>query len=462
MSLAAQTHAQNIPEQTNHAAAETVCVKVDFNSPAGTIRRLNGVNLAAPLTGARQRDLSQDLKELDIPVTRLHDAALENAGMQLVDISRVFPIFSLDPQNPEHYYFTQTDDYIANCLATGSKVSYRLGESIEWSNKNYFVHPPKDYDKWADICVNIIRHYNEGWANGFKYNIEYWCIWEEPENVPLLWTGTWGDYIRLYVTTAKKIKQRFPNLKVGGPALGRVDPKQVDELLAECKRQNAPLDFFAWNTYQSSPEPTIAFPERVRKLLDERGFSKTELHLTEWNYFPGSFQKLGDPKHRLWLMEEMSGPNGAAFLGAVLSGWQDTPLDMGYYYTGSSGSFGLFTSPERGRAKKKCYFAMKAFNMMTKYASRVSARTPGNDKNIWVLAGRKQGGQAAILVSCFKSPARQIKLEIENYDLRSAKCKVYVIDGENDLQALDAVTISGSEITIPKPDGSAVFLVELM
>jgi len=68
----------------------------------------------------------------------------------------VFPLFHLDPQDPENYYFAQTDDYIANCLAYGSKVLYRLGESIDHSKKHRFIFPPKNYDKWAEICINII------------------------------------------------------------------------------------------------------------------------------------------------------------------------------------------------------------------------------------------------------------------------------------------------------------------
>lgn len=37
------------------------------------------------------------------------------------------------------------------------------GESIEpWTC--YHNHPPKDYAKWARAYVNIVRHYNEGWA----------------------------------------------------------------------------------------------------------------------------------------------------------------------------------------------------------------------------------------------------------------------------------------------------------
>ena len=59
------------------------------------------------------------------------------------------------------------------------------------------MHPPADAAKWAAICVGIIRHYNEGWANGFHHGIRYWEIWNEPENRPAMWTGTDEDYLAL-------------------------------------------------------------------------------------------------------------------------------------------------------------------------------------------------------------------------------------------------------------------------
>jgi hypothetical protein len=105
---------------------------------------------------------------------------------------------------------------------------------------------------------------------------------------------------------------------------------------------------------------------------------------------------------------------------------------------------------------------MKAFNLLTKYENRLTVQMPKNEKNIWVLAGRKENGQAAILVSCFKSPARQIQLNIANVKINPQKCKVSIVDAKHDLQPLGTVQIIGSKITLPKPAGSVVFFVELL
>ena len=83
--------------------------------------------------------------------------------------------------------FAFTDAYLKPLVEAGCKIFYRLGVTIEnnWKIKAYNIYPPKDFAKWARICEHVVRHYNEGWAHGFKWGIEYWEIWNEPENLPM-------------------------------------------------------------------------------------------------------------------------------------------------------------------------------------------------------------------------------------------------------------------------------------
>lgn len=450
------TAKDHLKANSDAVADKTVKINIDFNSPIGKIRRLHGTNLGPPINNAATQDVvAKDIKEFNLPIIRLHDAPLENRGMHVVDISQIFPLFHADPQDPDNYYFAQTDDYIANCFDTGAKVSYRLGESIEHSRKKYFVHPPEDYSKWADICINIIRHYNEGWANGFHYNMDYWHIWEEPDNFPRLWTGSWEDYIKLYVNTAREIRHRFPDLKVGGPAMmdavGRlsgISPTLVDTFLKECRRQEAPLDFFSWNCYSDDPDIILKESESLRKKLDTNGFLKTELHVAEWHYWtePNTYETRNDI-------------NGAAYLTAFLTCLQDTPVDKAFYYTGSTTSYGFYDTSSK--EKNKCFFGMKAFSIMVNYENRLSVQKIGNEKDIWVLAGQKENGDAAILFSCINGPAFNIKIGLENCNMETKKINVSILNAGLNLEPLDIIPISGSEIPLSKTEGSTVFLIEL-
>ena len=69
--------------------------------------------------------------------------------------------------------FHHTDKLITAAVECGAEIIYRFGESIDHTIYKRFARPPKDFEKFARICVQIIRHYNMGWANGFNYGIEY-------------------------------------------------------------------------------------------------------------------------------------------------------------------------------------------------------------------------------------------------------------------------------------------------
>lgn len=83
--------------------------------------------------------------------------------------------------DPANYDFAFTDILMRKIKECGAETIYRLGASIEHTEKKYFVFPPEDFEKYARICLNIIRHYNSGWANGFQYDLKYFEIWNEPD-----------------------------------------------------------------------------------------------------------------------------------------------------------------------------------------------------------------------------------------------------------------------------------------
>lgn len=165
-------------------------MSVDFGAEKGEIKKVNGVNLG-PITMNGFLDLSDGHKQLKFPQTRLHDCPY--SVPETVDVHSIFPFFDADEDDPANYRFRMTDDYIQSIIDVGSGIVYRLGETIEhYKRRQYFVHPPKNYAKWARICIRIIKHYNEGWADGFHHGIKYWEIWNEPWLPPKCWTGTVG------------------------------------------------------------------------------------------------------------------------------------------------------------------------------------------------------------------------------------------------------------------------------
>lgn len=393
-------------------------LKVDFSKEIGTIRRLNGVCCATPLANARKKSLDSEVRKLEIPYFQTHDSELQNPGLELVDVSRIFPLFHADVNDERNYFFEATDDYLKQVIDAGSEVEFRLGESIEHSPKQYRVKAPEDYEKWADICCHIIRHYNEGWANGFKWNIRYWTIWEEPNTVPMLLTGSDNPfidiYLPLYKAAATKIKKEFPDVQVGGPQTGWVSGSG-EPFLDYCQKNNIPLDFFGFTIYSRNPETILWQTKVARELLDSHGYNKAGIHILEWHWGPinwaGHATNLSQRASKAWL-DELNGMDSTAFTATMLICMQDSFVDRMFYYAIKGSNWGLF---DANGIKTGSYWSMFAFAQLAHGVTRVETEVSsnvflydGNGKvvkpNWYALASLdKTTGKGRILVSTLRT-----------------------------------------------------------
>ena len=450
--------------------ADDVILRADFSVHTGAIRPLHGIN-KGPLAPGGIFDVIQEQKDLGIPFTRLHDCGWPNP--YVVDHHAVFPNPNADPALPESYDFRLTDEYIAAVRKTGAEPIYRLGESIEHTSVKRQVHPPADMEKWAAVCLGIIRHYNEGWANGFHHKIRYWEIWNEPENRPAMWSGTDDDYLRLYRIAALAIKKKFPALKVGGPALGATGSFVKGEFvptdfalkfLGACRKDNVPLNFFSWHCYTADPAELTARSRAIRRLLDSKGFTETESHLNEWNFLPGNtwkpITKSGTPAARQRYYEEMAGAPGAAFVAAALVELQDAPVDVCNFFHGELGGFGIFT--EQG-TPLKAYQALRAFQGLVETPRRVEIRGAVTGKLAFAASLSADGREATMLVSNFADPRSDIVLNWKSFEWTGGvTAEIRNVDATRDFSNARTESVAGESamlrLTLKAP---AIALVRL-
>lgn len=435
--------------------AETVQVQedrpgiyIDFSRTTGIIKPLHGIN-NSPVTYG---EALPELKEAGIPYVRLHDAVGAFGGTHFVDVPNIFPDFSADPADPNAYDFSFTDAYLKGLTASGLKIFYRLGVTIEhyWRIKPYNIHPPKDFTKWARICAGIVRHYNEGWADGFHYDIRYWEIWNEPENPPM-WTGTREQFFELYKTTANHLKNEFPDIKVGGYAscgfyaINRPDQSDFfksfvtyfDEFLKfiTAPTTRAPLDFFSWHLYTTDPHEIIVHADFVARKLTEHGLTKTENIFNEWNYVTW-----GDPDG--WdSMKEMP---GAAFTAAAFCLMQESPIDKAMYYDAlPERTFcGLYYFPS-GKLTKT-YYSFKAFNELFQLGEAVACRCSGFDE-LYACAAKDRTGKAAALIVNRKPQERAVTLVTPGME-RKAAC--FILDNSRVLTETKRI-LENDTLTLP-------------
>ena len=208
------------------SAVEAV-MAVDFQREIGPVKPVNGVGQPPMVGQLSSWPMFRYLKEAGIPYSRLHDVGGWLGHGLYVDIPNLFPDFDADETDPANYRFAYTDSLMAALDAHGVEPYFRLGVTIEnWVS--YLGRlppvnsvPPKDFAKWARICEHVIRHYTEGWADGFKIKITYWEIWNEPENHPddnlnPMFRAPFSEYMKLYGVAAPYLKAKFPHLKIGG------------------------------------------------------------------------------------------------------------------------------------------------------------------------------------------------------------------------------------------------------
>lgn len=370
-------------------------IKVDFDKTIGKIKPMHGVG-QPPFVGIDFSMFSY-LKDAGIPYSRLHDVGGAYGENRWVDVPNIFRNFDADPESPESYDFAFTDLMITALIENGVEPFFRLGVTIENQAKikAYRIYPPKDYHKWAKICEMIIRHYTEGWANGFKYNINYWEIWNEPDNFEeieenQMWKGTKEQFYELYGVASKHLKNCFPHLKIGGYAScgfymlsssyvptaissPRYDyfVRFFDGFLDYIQKNDCPLDFFSWHSYDRI-ENNVVYASYAKQRLTEAGYPHTETTCNEWN---SNVNARGTYNH-------------AARTMGMMCAFQNTPLDSAMFYDARVG-IGVYGALFNPMTKKPypTYYAFKSYNSL--YVCQNQVQIENDETGIYALAAKK-------------------------------------------------------------------------
>ncbi len=404
----------------------------DVNEKLGKFKILNATN-GGPWHQRHKTDQYRsnfaDYKAARIPYSRNHDSnccGQVYGGPFVHDVSVIFPNFDADENNPESYDFACTDEDILRTLDAGTETFFRLGQTIEHQIKKHDTRPPKDFAKWSRICEHIIRHYNEGWANGFTLNIKYWEIWNEADMMPdevedkykLTWGGTKAQFFDFFATAAKHLKTCFPNLKIGGPALCG-NECWANDFLIYMKERDISLDFFSWHIYCVEPKQVIEKAERIRTLLDKHGYTNTESILNEWNYI------IDWEANYVNSLKAIHGVKGATFAAAVMCEAQKSSIDMLMYYdTRASiicGAFDFYTCE-----KLKGYYAFYWYGMFYDMVAEIRPQKTIDD--IYTICGITKDEKTLTLIDYYTDKKDEKAKEISIDFARKGKYKVYLVD----------------------------------
>ncbi len=393
-------------------------VTVNFEKNIGKIKAMHGIG--QPPRYGNSDELLHYLTEAHIPYSRLHDVgAGEFADCLYVDVPNIFRDFDADVDDPDSYDFAFTDQLIEQLYKAKCEPIYRLGTTIENNShiRAYRIYPPADFEKWAKICEHIIRHYNEGWADGYHYGIIYWEIWNEADginsrtNTPEMWLGTPEEFYRLYTVASTHLKNCFgDSIKVGGPAncgffdifrdperfIEEIRPQNIPENSMHClnfslgfldyiSKSGAPLDFYSWHAYAQPEEMSVLY-RYANRVLEHYGFAGVEQQVNEWN--PDGARHLRG--------SSQAAANAAAFM---IMGQGEKDVEILCYYDGriSPSSFGGLFNPLT--FEPFCaYYSFKAFGELYDMGTQVEVEYE-NVPKIHVLAATDGKRKGVIIVN---------------------------------------------------------------
>ena len=429
-------------------------LSVDFNKIVGKMKPMHGVGQPPIMMG--YTGYMHYLKDANIPYSRLHDVGGPFGGNVFVDIPNIFRDFDADETDPAAYDFAFTDILINSLFENDCEPIFRLGVTIENYPhiKAYRIYPPADYAKWARICEHVVRHYTEGWADGYTYPIRYWEIWNEPDGreVPAqseTWQGTKEEFFELYDVASKHLKACFGDrIMVGGYAAAcgfshvltdyekygiKTDVVQTPafmklattprfayslqfffDFMEHIKASGAPLDFFSWHSY-STVDNLVLISEFIHRKLREYGYGHVETQLNEWN-------NAGE--------NALRGKSAACARGtAVLCAMQNTEETLLCYYDArinQSSYAGLFNPIDR---KPFClYYSFAAFGQL--YAMGDQVFCEWDDKKVYAVAA-KGDGEKGLLIANTSGFDRTITTDL------GEDMKVYLIDEEHMCELTD-------------------------
>lgn len=455
------------------SAGGTRRIEIDFSRETGTIHSLQGMN-CGPWVEHFTLDLSAQFQELQVPHVRL--IAPNWPGTDCVHVQTIFRDMSRDADDPASYDFSLTDQYVAAVVAVGAKPIYNLGLGVDsdlWNELKTGEYrkaksniPPADPQKFAQICANIVRHYNDGWADGFHYNIEYWEIWNEP-NLKSFWLGTQEQYFELYAAVATTLKEVNPAIKVGGPGFSGGEGKDpfawLEQFLSMCQQRKLPLDFCSWHSYGKEHSRPMKQAADVQRLLEKYGFPEAENHLNEWS---PCFEPMNEWFHNPVAMRNhfvrTGSSEGGAFNVSFLIFLQDTPVDVAAFYSGDTLGWGFV---DRYGAPKTTFFAFKAFRRLLDTPVRVEAHGSNIEQGFGVLAGlARDKSRASILVSNYRADYDDYEIVARNlpWDDETLVTRV-VVDQEHELESTATERFAGdSPLVIHAPGNTpSVYLFEL-
>lgn len=406
---------------------ERKLVTVDFASVTGQIKPLHGMCNGPLSPGA---DLSELFVSMGVPRVRFADAGGKQAGWY-VNVSAIFPDASADEYDPRSYRFAPTDALIKAAAASGAEIVYRLGES----DNGWHYAFPENAEKWVRVCTNIIRHYNDGWADGMHASIRYFEVWATPDTMQDVSNAA---VFAFYEKVAHGVKSYDPLLQVGG--MGFADyGAMAREFVKYCKKKQVPLDFVSVCAYGQTPDAALAGAGKLSAYLQKSDMAHLPVHVCEWNCAKPDTGVL-TPAQKQETYERLHSLSGAIFCASTLLKMQNAfGIETAAYYDAQPEISALCGICDRFGNPAKAMHAFRAYDVLYRQGSAVYCDVQGSG----VDAAASHGDRAGAVMIAVSDGAGLVDIRLNNLPDNVYSADVLILDGVRDLQCVQTLPLLG-------------------
>ncbi len=442
---------------------------IDLNKPMDEVKPVNGV------CNGPSKFTAKYFAKAHIPFSRLHD--MRTHFHDCCDVPSIFRDFDADENDPANYDFSLSDYYITKIKECGTDIICRLGSSMEQGDFRFNNRPPKDYAKWARICEHIIRHYNEGWANGHHFDIKYFEIWNEPDTcapnreMDGQWTGTPEEFGEFLSVAASHLKACFPDRYIGSyPSCNILTPEReafFRTVFSILRDKQVPVDFCSWHCYVDDPIRTRKYIEKIRSLLDEYGYQNTFQICSEWNYFwqrPGIWSEF-ELDGGEYIFEEMfktaSSEVGAAYSFAQMITFQQSEVKLATLHRADALSvyctmFNIYGVPQ------KQFDAFYAYDALRQGKTEVFLKKRDNTDGVYAMASGN-AEYACIGVSQYRGAWRSYSFEVLGLEPdETYTAEYYLTDDQRHFECIGTETKQGSILSFRRYlKANSIFVVKI-
>ena len=282
-----------------------------------------------------------------------------------------------------NYNFSVLDAILAFLYDNHLYPYFELGFKPVQINSDYFrsvyyeerKRPFETIEAYCDCVEEMLRHYE--WLYGHNY-VESWYL--------ELWMGVeetdCSMYLDNYDMICNRLKSVIPGIRIGGAGTNRENPSAFEELIRHWSRRINQPDFISvymypfdngfLREYTEDPKEAIwrtedytaLFLDKVRQIIEENELRTRELHVSEWNFTPGSRDTINDSSFKgAYIVKSLIDMAGRVDVAGY---WPGLDLGSGYYDTKHliDGRGGLLT---KDNICKPAFYGFAFFSQLDPY-----------------------------------------------------------------------------------------------